>query len=56
VNTVATRGYRNSVRRKSKSNKLEETEGIQYMEFLYTVSTYKISNNALPNIQNSPTE
>jgi len=26
------------------------------MEFLYTASTYKISNNALPNIQNSPTQ
>jgi hypothetical protein len=44
------------VRRKSKTNKLERTEGIQYMEFLYTASAYKISNNALPNIQNSPTQ
>jgi len=41
--------------RKSKTNKLEETEGIQCMEFLHMASTYKISNNALPNIQISPT-
>jgi len=42
------------VGRKSKTNKLEETEGIQYMEFLDMASTYKIPNNALPNTQNSP--